>query len=379
MDTGWEVEIHDAEDGHKWRSLGGLTTRDTRRMAFSPDSRRLATAGYDSTDKPDVTIWDLNSGQRLRSLGTWARTSRIAGIAYSPAGRPLATISDEGEGIIRVWDVDSGQMVRSGALTAATWDRRGWRSARMAGCSPRFARGEVKLWETDTGRPLKTLNASQASGVAFSPDGRRLATAGGDGVKLWDVASGQELLVFRQELGLAYCVAFSPDGWQLAAGGDFRVKILGCPAADPRDPGRARGPRPGRRPVRPTGGEADVMARIKNHPAITDAVRRRALAFAEQYQAARVGHAAQVLVDRLFDEVRLPEEVIERIRGDQAIGEAVRQRALDLAGHLTVQPGRLNNASWDIVRAAGGRERSIGAPCAGLKPPAGCDPRIGRS
>jgi tetratricopeptide (TPR) repeat protein len=216
-----------------------------------------------------------------------------------------------------------------------------------------FARSEITLWEADTGRPLKTLNASQASGVAFSPDGRRLATACGDGVKVWDLASGQELLVFRQDLGMAHCVAFSPDGWQLAAGGDFRVKVWDARPLTPeiRDQREALGLVDAL--FARLGGASEVMARIQNHPAITDAVRRHALALVEQYREARIGREAHTLVDRLFDEVPSPEELIERIRGDQAIGEPVRQRALDLAGRLPVQPNRLNNASWDIVRTPG--------------------------
>jgi eukaryotic-like serine/threonine-protein kinase len=352
----YEVEIRDAADGRRRQSLSGLAGYDIRSIAFSPDGRSLATAGQVSGGKPDATIWDLTTGQRRRSLGDWAHTGSVEGLAYSPDGRGLATISDEGEGIIRIWDADSGQMLRSWGAHSRSIEMlaRGLAFSQDGRMLASFATGEVKLWEADTGRRLQTLKASQASGVAFSPDGRRLATAGGDGVKVWDVASGQELLAFKQDLGMAHSVAFSPDGWRLAAGGDSRVRVWDArpPTPEVRDEREALGlvdalfARPA--------AEVDVKARIRDDPAITDAVRRRALAFADQYREAGIGREAYALVNRLFDEVPLSAKVIERIRGDRAISEPVRQRALDLAGQFPGQPFRLNEASWSIVRTPGG-------------------------
>jgi WD40 repeat protein len=56
-------------------------------------------------------------------------------------------------------------------------------------------------------------------GLAFNPNGKRLASAGLDHVNLWDVSAGEELLTLGAGLGGFRSVAFSPDGNQLAAAG----------------------------------------------------------------------------------------------------------------------------------------------------------------
>jgi WD40 repeat protein len=62
--------------------------------------------------------------------------------------------------------------------------------------------------------------------AAFSPDGRRIATAGPEAARLWDAASGKEPPGLKGQNGLVYCVAFSPDGRRIAtAGQDGTVRL----------------------------------------------------------------------------------------------------------------------------------------------------------
>ena len=83
-------------------------------------------------------------------------------------------------------------------------------------------RQRLKLWDTRTGRELVTLSGGGAAicSLAFSPDGRTLASGGVDGeVKLWDVATAQELISLVGHTGAVRCTAFSPDGNTLATAG----------------------------------------------------------------------------------------------------------------------------------------------------------------
>ena len=97
-----------------------------------------------------------------------------------------------------------------------------------------FVSGEVKLWDAQTGQEMRTLKGHTAMvvSVAFSPDGKRLASGSGDDtnrypprpgeVKVWDAQTGQELLSLQG----GRSVAFSPDGKRLASarlGRDVKV------------------------------------------------------------------------------------------------------------------------------------------------------------
>ena len=75
------------------------------------------------------------------------------------------------------------------------------------------------MWDASSGRELLTLtgHTDEVFGVAFSPDGTRLATASNDQTaKVWDASSGRELLTLAGHTAVVVGVAFSPDGTRLA-------------------------------------------------------------------------------------------------------------------------------------------------------------------
>ena len=89
--------------------------------------------------------------------------------------------------------------------------------------------GEAKVWDATSGQELLTLkgHTRPVYSVAFSPDGTRLVSAGAElTVKVWDATSGQKLLTLMGHPGRVWSVAFSADGKRLlSASGDHTIKV----------------------------------------------------------------------------------------------------------------------------------------------------------
>ena len=84
----------------------------------------------------------------------------------------------------------------------------------------------AKVWEAASGKELLTLkgHSRRVRSVAFSPDGQRIVTGSGDGTaKVWDAASGKELLTSRDSSAAIISVAFSPDGQRIVTGSEDRT------------------------------------------------------------------------------------------------------------------------------------------------------------
>jgi WD40 repeat protein len=213
-----ELKLWNAGTGKEVRSLPGHT-REVLSVAWSTDSRRLASGSADRT----VKVWDITTGQELHSFD--GHTDSVTRVAFSPDGQQVASASRDHT--VRVWDLKKAHQTHClrdhrDVLFGLAWSPDG---KHLASCGTDQT---ARLWNLATGTAL-VLSGHSASvnDVAFSPDGKSLATVSHDRtLKIWDTATGLETLSLKGHATYLWSVAWSPDGKQVATGsGDQTVKL----------------------------------------------------------------------------------------------------------------------------------------------------------
>jgi WD40 repeat protein len=186
---------------------------------FSPDGKLMATGGGEPSRSGEVKIWDVSSGNLLRSLDS-LHTDTVFGLRFSPDGAKLATAS--ADKFLKVIRVEDGKDLKSFEghthhVLAVDWSGDGKQLVTGG------ADNVLKVWDFETGEQLRTLQAAgkQVTAVRWVPGRPLVAGASGDSkVKYWNPnGNGNVMRTFNGPSDYVFGVATSKDGKVVAAGG----------------------------------------------------------------------------------------------------------------------------------------------------------------
>ena len=209
------VILWDVDTGQQLKALSGSSGLSLS-LAFSPDSSKLAIGRRNGS----ILLLDARNGQRLKFLQ--GHDAPMFAMAFLPDGKTLASM--DAEMTITLWNIDTGQQIRSSQIPE-----------RLLGFSDDgrifiklTANQSIALVDTETGNEVKQLAgpATRIRSVTISKNGKRVASLDLNNITtIWNADSGERLRSFKGQEQVTSQVAFSPDGRTLATGGIFDQRV----------------------------------------------------------------------------------------------------------------------------------------------------------
>jgi len=180
-------------------------------VAIAPDKKHVVSTANDGT----IRIWDAATGQEVRRiLPENPNRELLPTFALSPDGK---TIAAPISGKVRFWELATGKEMPAWDcdqhVTQFSYAPDGKTAAVVA--------GQLALWDVAKAKELRTLKTfHEVLPVAFSADGSRVAAGDGEVIRVWDAGTGKLIVRLARHVNTVTSVAFSPDGKTLASAGE---------------------------------------------------------------------------------------------------------------------------------------------------------------
>jgi formylglycine-generating enzyme required for sulfatase activity len=213
------IRFWDVMSGALQGAVGGHTER-VPYVAFDHDGKRVVSASGDKT----VRIWDASTHRELKKLGGHQQPVWCA--VFSPDGRQVLTGGNDT--IVRLFDANSGNPLKemkghTALVNSVAYRPRGKREALSAGWDK-----TIRIWNLNSGKEEGRLEGpSTFSTVCYVPDGSKAVSGDHAGtVRYWDVDKRQSLGAWKGHEGHVWIVAVSADGRRALSGGsDGRILL----------------------------------------------------------------------------------------------------------------------------------------------------------
>ena len=182
-------------------------------IAYAPDGKTLASAGRDAT----IRLWHPETSQHLATL--IGHGGLVTSIAFSPDGKQLA--SGSGDGTVRLWSTETRKQLWS----ADTPQKQMLDEERKLPLPGLFqSGGRTRPFRN----PFEQLALQWVLAVAYSPDGKTLASSGSSDntIQLWSVETGKHLLTLEGHTDTVTALAFAPDGKTVTSGDGYGTILL---------------------------------------------------------------------------------------------------------------------------------------------------------
>jgi WD40 repeat protein len=190
----------------------------TLALAWSPDDRRVASAGFDDV----VQVWNAATGSQVLTYS--GHTWRVRAVAWSPDGASIASGGDDRS--VQVWNAKDGTLrfKYEKHCNTLAWSPDGSRLAIGGGGSA------IDILDGETGDVVFSYTGHDegeaVTSLAWSPDGSRIASGSTDAtVQVWMTTPGGSAFTYRGHRESVWAVAWSSDGKHIASAGDPDGKV----------------------------------------------------------------------------------------------------------------------------------------------------------